>query len=194
VTCGFGGASVGSCGDLILAGEPVEDRSAADLMVGEVDHLWRLGFGLGRCELRKRSVWPRGSDMVEVDVEDLPSVAFVDDQYPLEQFAAQRSDHPFADRIRPRRSRWTGKDPDAVRDERPGEPRVTVSEQERDRGGALAEVHQQGAGGLSSPRTGRMRAHPDQICPAGAMRDGDQGVDPGEEHGVHVYEGDCCIK
>jgi hypothetical protein len=69
-------------------------------MVGEVDHLWGLGFGLGRCELRERSVWPRGSEMVKIDVEGLSQVAFVDDQYPLEQFAAQCSDHPFADRIR----------------------------------------------------------------------------------------------
>jgi hypothetical protein len=41
-------------------------------MVGEVNHLWGLGFGLGRCVLRKRSVWPRGIEMVEVDVEGLP--------------------------------------------------------------------------------------------------------------------------
>lgn len=70
--CGFGAARVGSCGDLILAGEPAKDRSAADLMVGEVDHLWRLSFGLGRCELRERSMGPRGIEMVEVEVEGLP--------------------------------------------------------------------------------------------------------------------------
>jgi hypothetical protein len=73
-------------------------------------------------------------------------VAFVDNQYPVEQFAAQCSDHSFADRIRPRRPRWTGQDPDALRGEdrveRPGEPGVTVSEQELDRGDALAEVYQ----------------------------------------------------
>lgn len=44
VTCGFDGSRVGSSGDLILAGESVEDRSAADLTVGEVDHLCGLGF------------------------------------------------------------------------------------------------------------------------------------------------------
>ena len=42
------------------------------------------------------------------------------------------------------------------------------------------EIHQQVAGGLSGPRTGRMRRHSDQMCPAGAMFDRDQCVDPFE--------------
>jgi hypothetical protein len=36
----------GSCGDLIFAGEPVKDRSAVDLVVGEIDRVWWLGVGL----------------------------------------------------------------------------------------------------------------------------------------------------
>ena len=53
-----------SCCDLILAGEPIEDRSAANLVVGQVDHVWWLGLGLGRCELRERSMWPRLVEMM----------------------------------------------------------------------------------------------------------------------------------
>jgi len=53
-----------SCCDLVLAGEPVEDRSAAHGVVGEVDRWWGLGFGLGRCELSECSVWSRGSEVV----------------------------------------------------------------------------------------------------------------------------------
>jgi hypothetical protein len=33
-----------------------------------------------------------------------------------------------------------------------------------------------------------MRAHPDQMCPAKAMLDGDQRVNPSEQHGVDVQE------
>ena len=43
--------------DLGLAGESAEDRSAAHVVVGEVDHGWRLGFGLGRDEVRQRPMW-----------------------------------------------------------------------------------------------------------------------------------------
>ena len=51
-------------------------------------------------------------------------MALIHDQDPVEQFAAQRSDHPFTDRVRPRCSGWTGKDPDAVR----GEDRIESSD------------------------------------------------------------------
>ena len=62
LTCGLR-VSVRSCTDLVLAGEPVENRSATNLVVGEVDRFWGLGFGLGRCELPQRLVWPRESEM-----------------------------------------------------------------------------------------------------------------------------------
>ena len=75
---------------------------------------------------------------------------FVDDQDPVEQFAAQRSDHAFADRVRPGHSGWTGEDPDAIggedRVERAGEPGIPVSEQKRHGDGSVTEVHQQVAG------------------------------------------------
>jgi hypothetical protein len=70
--------------------------------------------------------------------------------------------------------------------ERLGESGIAVSEQKLDRGGPVAEVHHQIASDLSGPCTGRMRAHSRQVRPAGAMLNRDQGIDPGEEHGVHV--------
>jgi hypothetical protein len=66
------GCPVGSCCDLLLAGEPVEDRSTANVVADEVDHVWWLGVGLGGCELRERSVWPCLVEMVQVRGEDLP--------------------------------------------------------------------------------------------------------------------------
>jgi len=41
------------------------------------------------------------------------------------------------------------------------------------------------AGSLGSPRPGRVRGHADQVCPAGAMLDRDQDVDPPEHDGVN---------
>ena len=89
--------------------------------------------------------------------------------------AAQGSDQSFADHVGPGRLGWTGKDPDGVRGEdrveRGGEPGVSVSEQKLHGGGAVGEVHHQVAGSLGGPRTGRVRAHPDQRHPTGAMLD-----------------------
>jgi hypothetical protein len=41
-----------------------------NLVIGQVDHVWGLGLGLGRCELRQRSVWSRRVEMVQVVGED----------------------------------------------------------------------------------------------------------------------------
>ena len=69
LTCRLG-CLVGSCRGLILASEPVEDRSVANFVVIEVDHTRGMGLGLGWCKLPKRPVWPRGVEMVQVDRED----------------------------------------------------------------------------------------------------------------------------
>ena len=44
---------------MVLVGESVEDRSAADMAVGQVDHVRGLGFGLEWGELSECAVWPR---------------------------------------------------------------------------------------------------------------------------------------
>jgi hypothetical protein len=80
-----------SCCDVVLVGESAENRSAAHLVIGEVNHWWGLGFALGRCELSEGSVWPRVIEVVQIDREDPVQVAFVDDQDPVEQLTAQGS-------------------------------------------------------------------------------------------------------
>ena len=72
--------------------------------------------------------------------------------------------------------------------ERPGESGVSASEQQRDGGGAVGEVHEQVAGGLGGPRPGRARGHIEQVCAAGTVLNRDQGVDPSQHHGIHVHE------
>jgi len=41
-----------------------------DLVVGEVDRLWGMGFGLERCKLSERPVWACGVEVAEVGRED----------------------------------------------------------------------------------------------------------------------------
>ncbi len=55
---------------VVLAGESVEDRSAPNLVAGQVDPVWGLGLGLGRCELRQCAVWPCCVEMVQIVGED----------------------------------------------------------------------------------------------------------------------------
>jgi hypothetical protein len=95
-------------------------------------------------------------------------VALVDDDDSVEQLAAQGLDHSFADRVCSRRSRWSSQDSDAVRGEDrvecPGEPGVSVPEQERQGCHTIGEVHQKVASSLGGPRPGRMCRHPSQMC------------------------------
>jgi hypothetical protein len=69
LTCGFSGL-VRSCCEVVLVGKPVKDRSAAHLVVGEVDHARGLGLCLSWCEFLQRAVWPRCIEMVQVDRKD----------------------------------------------------------------------------------------------------------------------------
>jgi hypothetical protein len=74
-------------------------------------------------------------------------VLLVDDQQPAEEFPAQGTDDPFADRVRPGRLRRAAENPDALRgehgSERAGELTRPAPDQELDPGRALPETHQQ---------------------------------------------------
>jgi Mycolic acid cyclopropane synthetase len=53
-----GATAAGRARIWVLTGEFAERRSAAHLVISQVDHRWSLGSGLGRGELRQRSVRP----------------------------------------------------------------------------------------------------------------------------------------
>ena len=89
-----GGDLLSSCssmglsgGDLVLVGESAEDLFPADPVVGEVD-LRRPGVGLSRCELAEGPVRPGLVLVPQVFGQGLAQVLFVDDQQPVEEFAA----------------------------------------------------------------------------------------------------------
>jgi hypothetical protein len=73
-------------------------------------------------------------------------------------------DHAFANCVGSGRSGWTGQDSDAVcgedRIEGPTKCGVAVPQHKLDGGDAVGEVHQQVAGGLGGPCSGRVCADP----------------------------------
>jgi hypothetical protein len=77
-------------------------------VLSEVD-LRRPGVSLSRCELAEGTVRPGCVVVAQVFGNHLAQVVLIDDQHPVEEFAAQGTDHPFADRVRSRRLRWAGK-------------------------------------------------------------------------------------
>ncbi len=83
-------------------------------MLGEVDLRWP-GVSLSRGKLAQGTVRPGGVVVAQVLGQHASQVVLIDDQQPVEQFPAQGTDHPFADRVRSRRLRRAGKNPDGLR-------------------------------------------------------------------------------
>ncbi len=133
VTCFFSHQGGGSGGDLVFVRESVEDLFPADPVLGEVDLRWP-GGSLSRRELVQGTVRPRGVVVLKVFGQHQAQMVLVNDQQPVEEFPAQGTDDPFADRVRSRRLRWAGKNPDAFRCEHgvegAGELACTIPDQE----------------------------------------------------------------
>ena len=94
--------------------ESAEDLFSADPVLGEVDLRWP-GVSLSRCELAEGTVRPGGVVVAQVLGQHPAQMVLIDDQQPVEEFAAQGADDPFADGVRSGRLRWAGENPDAFR-------------------------------------------------------------------------------
>jgi len=105
-----------SGGDLVLGREAAEDLSSADLVLGEV-YLRRSAMSVSWWQLAKGAVWPGGVVVRQVFAQYLAQVALADDEQPVEEFAPQGPDDPFADGVRSGCLRRAGKNPDAGRQE-----------------------------------------------------------------------------
>lgn len=99
VTCVLGNGLELSGGDLVLGWEAAEDFSSADPVLGEVD-LRRSAMSVGRWQLAQGAVRPGGVVVRQVLGQYLAQVALADDQQPVEDFAPQGPDDPFADGVR----------------------------------------------------------------------------------------------
>ena len=114
VTCSFSQRAGPSGGDLVFVDESAEDLFPADPVLGEVDLRWP-GAGSRGCELAERPVRPGCVVVQQVFVQHPAQVVLVDDEQPVEDLPAQGTDDPFADRVRSRRLRWAGENPDPFR-------------------------------------------------------------------------------
>src|SRR5450432_4062595 len=119
-------------------------------------------------------------------------MVLMDDQQPVEDLAAKGTDDPFADGVRSGCLRRAGKNPDALRREdgveRVSELAGAVPDQELNWSRALAEVHQEVAGRLCSPRAVGVGSDSGEVNATGAVLDDDQGVDAPQEYSVHADE------
>jgi hypothetical protein len=69
--------------------------------------------------------------------------------------------------------------------ERGSEQRITIINQEPQRAKAITQVHDEIAGLLHRPRTGRLRDHSAQVHSSGAVLNEHQHVQPFEQHCLH---------
>jgi hypothetical protein len=119
--------------------------------------------------------------LAQYDVE----VAGSGDQKVVEALSSQCPDEPFRDRVRPGRSDRGADDPqvgageDGV--ERGGKLAVPVADQEPEPIAAIAEIHQQVAGLLGHPGTGRVGGDPRDVRTATLVLDHDEDVEAAQE-------------
>ena len=103
--------------DVVLMGKSAEDLFPVDPVLGEVDRLGWAGLCLIRRELAERAMRPGRVVVHQVLGQHPAQVLLVDDQQAVGKFPAQGAGDPFADRVRSRRLRRAGQDPDAIRGE-----------------------------------------------------------------------------
>ena len=124
--------------------------------------------------------------------QDRPQVRPVQDEDPVQEFTAQRTDQALADRVHPRRlhrgahDRGAGGLEDGI--EGRGEVRPAVTDQEPEVPEPFAEIHGQVAGLQYCPLAGRVGGDAAEVHPAAAMLDEHQHVQPGQRDSIHVQE------
>jgi hypothetical protein len=172
---------------VIFANHARDGRFSADgLQPGEFGRIPDRPHPDVRRTLLSELVRPVPVVMDQVLAEYQSQVVFAEDQYPVQEFAAEASDDAFADGVHPWGLRQGGDDPQAFGlehlGERGGEERVTIANQEPQRADAVAQVHGQVAGLLYRPRSGRVCGHSGQVESSGAAFDEHQHVQPLEQH------------
>ena len=118
-------------------------------------------------------------------------VVLIDNQQPVEDFPAQGTDHRFADRVRSRRLRRAGENPDACREhgvEGAGELACAIPDQELDRGRELPGVDQEIAGCCVVQAPSGFAVMPARWARRVPGSGDDQGIGAAEQHGIHMDE------
>jgi hypothetical protein len=180
-----------SCGLGILMDEPAESIQPHDAFAGR----W-IGFGDGseRWRLTECAVRPVLVVVRQVARQHCLEMPLTQDQHPVEQLTTYGADPAFGERIRSRRTHRRPQDSDALggedRIEGVGELRVSVADEELklDLLSAVGEVHEQVAGLLGHPRSGRVRRHAEDMNPAGRQLHHEQCIQALEQDRVYMEE------
>jgi hypothetical protein len=130
----------------------------------------------------QRSMWPSAVVVGSVPGKSGPQVSFAEDQDAVGEFSSGGPDEAFGEAVRPRTSRWDLHRVDAgagqYRVEGGGELSGSVADEEPEGGNAIVEVHQQVAGLLGGPRSGRIARRPEDVHVAAADFQGEEHIDP----------------
>jgi hypothetical protein len=124
--------------------------------------------------------------------EDLAQVRGVDDEDPVEEFAAYAAYPAFHDRVHAWRPGSGEHDPDALGAEHVvehrGELGVAVTDQEFEVACVATQIEHQVAGLPGDPCGGRVRGDTEDLDPAGGVLDHGEAVQPGQRDRVGVEE------
>jgi hypothetical protein len=137
-------------------------------------------------------VWAVLVVVLDVAAQDADKVLAADNQRVVEALPADCSDPSLGDGVGVGRldrcadDLGTGRTPDIV--ECPGELRVSVADQEVERGGTVAEVEEEVAGLLGHPRPGRVGGDTGKVHLPAAQFDDEQHIQSAQEHGVDREE------
>ena len=112
-------------------------------------------------------MWPSAVVVGAVPGKDGPQVSFAEDQDAVGEFGSGGEDEAFGEAVRSRAARWDldGVDPGAGQGgvEGGGELAGAVADEEPERGGPVVKVHQEVAGLLGGPGSGRMAGRPEDV-------------------------------
>src|SRR4051794_24298703 len=183
------GKSATLCGLRVLADQAAETvtpyHSRAD------DGGWWLRRTQWCC-LSQRAVRTMRVVMVDVLAQHRMQMTTPEDQHPVEQLPACRSYPALRISVGSRSPHRSLEHVDAGGGENGvehrGELRVPIADQETEPVGPLAEVHQQIPGLLRHPLPYRMRRDAEHMDPAGGDLDGEQNLQPPQQHGIHGEE------
>jgi hypothetical protein len=158
---------VTSCDLGVFVDEAAESITSQDTNAAR----WRRIISPIRRTLFEASVGAVGVVMIAVVGQDMLEVTGSGDEDPVGAFAADAADPAFGDRVRLRRPNRSGDDLGADGGEYGveggGEFGVPVPDHETDLVGVLAEVHEQVAGLLRHPCSGRVGGDAGEVNAAG---------------------------
>ena len=173
--------SRGSGGVRVFVDQAAQDGSSVDSYGAGVGHGGpgdvTVAAGDVLCDALVR---PGGVVMRLIFRENGAQVRLIEDQRPVEDFAAQRADETLADRVHPRCPDGAEQNPGAsgLKDgvERGCEVRAAVADQEPDLVEPLVQAEGEIPGLLHGPRAARVGGDAAEVHPAGAMFDEHQDI------------------